>query len=118
MKLTTPKESEIQKGILAFLRAHGAWCVRVNGGAVKTEKRFIRFTDTVGTPDILCCWPMPARSCTHGAVFVAVECKRPGGKLRPEQAATIDAINRAGGVAFVADSIEAVERALKLEGLL
>ena len=109
MKLTTPKESDVQKLILAFLRAHGAFCVRVNGGAVKTEGRFIRFTDTVGCPDILCCW--------FGRM-VGIECKRKGGKASPDQLACIDAINRAGGMAFVATSLADVERALKAEGLL
>lgn len=109
MKLTTPSESEIQKLILQWLRLQGAWVVRVNGGAVKTEGRFIRFTDTVGCPDILCCW--------FGRM-VGIECKRKGGKASPDQLACIDAINRAGGLAFVASSLADVERALKAEGLL
>ena len=109
MKLTTPKERDVQKLILQWLRLQGAWCVRVNGGAVKTEGRFIRFTDTVGTPDILCCW--------FGRM-VGIECKRKGGRASPDQLACIDAINRAGGLAFVADSLADVERALKAEGLL
>lgn len=113
MKLKQPREADIQKLILSWLRLHGAFCVRVNGGAVKTEGRFIRFTDTVGCPDILCCWPTEGR-----AVFVGIECKRPGGKLRPEQAACIDAIRKAGGLAFVATSLEDVETALRAEGLL
>ena len=53
----------------------------------------------------------------HGRL-VGIECKRRGGKASPDQLACIDAINRAGGVAFVARGIEDVERALRLEGLL
>jgi VRR-NUC domain len=107
--IPTASESSIQKAILAWLRLHGAWCVRCNGGAVKTEGRFIRFTDTVGTPDILAC---------VGGRMVGIECKRKGGKLSPAQGECLDAINRAGGLAFVATSIEDVERALRAEGLL
>ena len=105
----TPTEAEIQKMILQWLRLHGAWVIRLNGGAMKVGDRFIRFSDTRGAPDILCCWQ---------GKLVGIECKRKGGKASPDQLACIDAINRAGGVAFVARGIEDVEQALRLEGLL
>ena len=104
----TPTEAQTQKLILSWLRLHGAWVIRINGGAIKTEGRFIRFSDTKGCPDLLVCW--------RGRL-VGIECKRKGGKASPDQLACIDAINRAGGVAFVARGIEDVERALRLEGL-
>lgn len=114
MKLTA-SEKDVQKAILQWLRLHGAFAVRVNTGAVKVGKRLVRFNDTTGCPDILCCVPLPRGG---RSVFVGIEVKAKGGKLRPAQAAVLDAINRAGGVAFVADGIEAVERALRAEGLI
>jgi hypothetical protein len=109
MKMTTPREKDIQRVIVDWLRLHGAWVVRVNGGAVKIDRRFIRFSDTIGCPDVLFCL---------GGRFCAAEIKRPGGKLRPAQGECIDAINRAGGVAFVATSVDDVVAALRREGLL
>jgi hypothetical protein len=44
--------------------------------------------------------------------FLAIEVKRPGNKASPEQQQFIDTINEAGGLAFVARSVEEVERAL------
>lgn len=108
MKPTT-SEASIQKGVAAYLRLIGAVVIRVNGGGAKMGDRFVRFTDTVGCPDLLFC--LAGRFC-------ACECKKKGGRLRPEQAAVIDAINRAGGVAFVATSIDDAERALRAEGLI
>jgi hypothetical protein len=40
--------------------------------------------------------------------FLAIEVKRPGGKPTPEQQQFMDMINQAGGLAFVAHSIEEV----------
>lgn len=105
----TPTEAQVQKLISQWLKLHGAFVIRINGGAAKVGKRFIRFTDVVGCPDLLVCW--------RGRL-VGIECKRRGGKASPDQLACIDAINRAGGVAFVARGIEDVERALRMEGLL
>jgi len=109
VKIGTPKEADIQRAILAYLRLLGAWVVRVNGGAVKVDKRFIRFTDTLGCPDILG---------VIGGRMLGIECKRHGGRLRPAQAECLDAIRKAGGVAFVATSIDEVKRCLEAEGLL
>ena len=103
----TASEAEIQRQLIAYLRLIGGHVVRVNSGAAKVGKRLIRFTDTPGTPDILCC--LQGR-------FVGIECKRPGGKLRPSQGEQIDAIRRAGGLAFVADGLDTLRAALRLEG--
>lgn len=103
----TVSEAEVQRACLDYLRLCGAWVIRVNGGAVMVGKRLVRFTDQTGCPDILCC--LQGR-------FVGVECKRPGGKLRPSQGEQIDALRRAGGLAFVADGLDTLRAALRLEG--
>jgi hypothetical protein len=48
-------------------------------------------------PDVLCCYE-------HH--FVALEIKRPGGRLTPIQAAVIDQIRAAGGIAEIVTSVE------------
>lgn len=56
--------------------------------------------------------------------LLAIECKMPktgktaAGLLRPEQAAFIDRVNRDGGLAFVARSVDDVRRALRAEGVV
>lgn len=111
MKL--PLEKDIQKAILKFLRLHGAFAVRVNSGMAvreyKGKRHVMRGNDTPGCPDIL--FALRGR-------FGGCEVKRPGGKPTEAQASALDAVRRAGGVGFVADSIEAVERALRAEGLI
>lgn len=53
---------------------------------------------------------------TPSGKFVAVEVKTPIGRATPEQQAFIDAVNKAGGIAFIArSSQEALE---KLRGAL
>jgi hypothetical protein len=110
MKL--PLEKDIQRTILDYLTLLGAFRVRINSGAMtgehKGRKRFMRFNDTPGCPDVLVC--LDGR-------FVAVEVKRPGGQATEKQLAALDAIRRAGGLAFIATSVADVERALKAEGL-
>ena len=79
---------------------------RMNTGAGRlifadqTKSQFIRFGPK-GSPDI------------HGwmtdGTALFVECKRPTGRLRAEQAAWIEAAKKDGCVAFVARSIDDVE---------
>jgi hypothetical protein len=47
------------------------------------------------------------------AVYVAIEVKTRGGKLRPEQAAFLETVVNAGGIAGVARSVEEAKAALK-----
>lgn len=59
---------------------------------------------STGVPDIL--------TCIKGR-FVAIEVKTPTGKLTKIQQYQIDQINKSGGVAFVATSLENVRMELK-----
>jgi hypothetical protein len=110
--MKAPLEKDVQRVILQYLRLLGAWAVRVNSGGMVSEyrgrKRFMRFNDADGCPDVLVC--LAGR-------FVGVEVKRPGGRPTEKQLAALDAIRKAGGLAFVASSVADVERALKAEGL-
>ena len=79
-------ESAIQKKISTWLTTQG-WCVKV----INANKR--------GTPDLL--------ACIDGRL-VAVEVKRPGGRLSKIQEAQLQNIRDAGGIAIVATSVDDV----------
>ena len=96
-------EQDIQKQILNWLRWKGIPCYKhQNAGIRKPDGSYIP-THTRGVSDIIGCLPKTGR-------FLAIEVKRPGGKPTPEQQQFIDTINAAGGLAFVARTIEEVER--------
>jgi len=64
------------------------------------EGRYIP-SHTRGVSDIIGCIPKQGR-------YLAIEVKRPGGKLTPEQQQFIDIINAVGGLAFVAHLVDEV----------
>lgn len=104
MRLPKPKEAEVQRAIMAYLRLRGAHAVRVNSGAVKTEDRFIRFNHTVGCSDVLACFE---------GRFLALEIKRDAkGKATEQQQQFIGEVRRAGGIAAVVWSVEQVRELL------
>jgi len=63
---------------------------------------------TPGVPDIVGICPGTGR-------FLGIEVKRPRSKLSPHQERFINAINNAGGLAFVAYSVDDVIRGLNLQ---
>lgn len=109
-----PLEKDVQSTILQWLRLQGAFVIRLNSGAFageyKGRRRFVRFNSEPGCSDIL--------GILADGRFLAVECKRPGWKFRPndhheaEQASFLEAVRKRGGVALFATSIEDVERAI------
>lgn len=106
-----PAERDILPGVLIALNMHPrvalAW--RQNTGAGKfqypdgTTSQWIRFGPK-GLPDL------QGYLCDGTALYV--ECKRPGGKLRPEQREWIDRARSCGCVAFVAYGIDDVKEHL------
>lgn len=109
----TLTEKELQRAILDYLRLLGGYAVRINSGAVVGEyqgkRRFIKFNDSPGCPDVLVC--LKGR-------FIGVEVKRDGNKPTEKQLGALEAIRRAGGLAFVATGIRDVEAVLKIEGII
>lgn len=95
--------------VLQALNAHSAvaWCERMNSGAVRIGKRFVRF-GWKGCPDVL--------GQLKDGRLIGVEVKSPTGKLRPEQAIFLDRIRCAGGVAFMARDCRDVFRELDIAG--
>jgi hypothetical protein len=99
------KEAAALAEVLKALRCHPtvAWCERMNSGAARMGARFVRF-GWPGCPDVL-------GQLKDGRIL-GVEVKGPAGKLRPEQAAFLDRVRAAGGVAFVARDLRDVFREL------
>lgn len=91
-----PKESEIRKSIQRYLDLRGIFNWRQWQGQFSVK----------GVPDIVGILPGSGK-------ILGIEVKRPGGKPSDAQIAFIEHINRSGGVAFFATSVEDV--ALKLE---
>ena len=89
-------ESQLTSQIKNLLKSKGAYCEKIFGGGYQAS----------GIPDILCC---------YRGYFIAIEVKSPTGKGRASdiQKLKIKAIRDAGGVAFITDNIEDVERVLK-----
>lgn len=110
-----PPEHAIQDAVLRYLAydPRVAWAHRFNTGAVKIPQtdangrsrghRFVQFAFK-GCSDIL-------GQLVTGH-FLAVEVKRPSTKPTPEQAAFLECVDRHGGLAVVARSVEDVTCAL------
>jgi Holliday junction resolvase len=98
------RESDIQRTILDYLRAHHILATRINGGAMRIGKRFVRFTDSQGVPDIICCF--------HGD-YVAIECKRRGAEQSRHQREFQRQVEQSGGIYCLAFDVKDVELALK-----
>lgn len=106
--ITPPKRTNDRPEAAALcevLKAHPAvaWCERQNSGAANVGGRFIRF-GWPGCSDVL--------GQLRDGRFLAVECKSPTGKLRPEQSLFLERINGAGGVGFMARDLRDVFAAL------
>lgn len=87
--------------VLAALRNHPAvaWVERMNSGAIRVERRFVRF-GWRGCPDVI--------GQLRDGRLLGVEVKAPAGRLRPAQAVFLARIRDSGGVAFVARDLRDV----------
>lgn len=108
-----PTEAEIQAQCLAYLALGGFVHWRSNTGAARLpgkggRTRLVRF-GTPGVSDILGVLP--------GGRFLAIEVKRPGGKLSAEQAAFLSRVRMAGGLALVVTSLGELREGLRTAGV-
>ena len=87
-------EKRIEKAIQGYLDSLGAYHIKNHGSMYSRA----------GTPDIT--------ACLNGR-FIAIEVKQPGGVVSPLQVAHIELIKKAGGVAFVAYSLQETKENLK-----
>ncbi len=100
-----PTEAAVLRSCLDYLRLRKILCWRANNGGVydPARKRFRSFHGLKGVADILAVLPVDGRSdcgnyTRRFGVLLAVECKAPGKRPSPEQAAFLAAVEAAGGV--------------------
>lgn len=100
-----PSERHVLAAVIRALALHPkvAWAHRMNVGAFKDGDRFVRFGFR-GCSDIM--------GQMKDGRFLAVECKRPGGKLTEYQLGFLVRVQNNGGVAFVARSVDDVMKGL------
>lgn len=107
-----PNENQVLNAVRSYLRLDHrvAWCERFNVGAVKIigepgkKDRFVRFAFS-GCPDLL--------GMLVDGRLLAIEIKRPGGRLRPKQLEFLQTVSTHHGVAIVANCVEDVILALR-----
>ena len=87
-------ESSLTKSIMRKLRSKGGFWIKIHGGPFQV----------LGIPDIIGC---------YRGRFCAFEVKRPGRDLTRIQAATIQMIKKAGGLALMITSFEEAEAVLR-----
>lgn len=93
-------EKKIENNIKKYLDSIGAYYVKIHGSAFMPS----------GTPDILACF---------NRRFIGIEVKKKdGGVVSDLQKHKIKQIKKAGGIAFVADSVEEVKRQFKKHNLI
>lgn len=105
-----PTEAQIQKAILDYLKLAGHFAVRINtqgvpmwneGGRLKGFRK----SPMVGVSDILGVQKNTGR-------FFAIEVKKKGGVVSPEQTTFIQEVQKRGGIGMVAYSLDDVTNIL------
>jgi len=106
MAKMAPKESEIQKAILQYLAlCKGVYAFRTNNVGVPLQGGTgFRPSPVKGLADLLC---------VVEGHFLALEVKRPGGKLSEAQKGFLASVKAAGGTAEVVTSVEEVQTIIK-----
>lgn len=101
-------EKQLRDSIVQALNMMGYWVWAVNTGAMKIDKRFVRFNQA-GTSDIIGMRNADGK-------FVAIEVKLPGKEktLTFYQRSFLEMVKLNGGIAFVATGIEDVKRNLNI----
>ena len=99
-----PSEQAIQRSILDYLRFKKimAWKNPTTGVFDPTTRRFRRGVGPVGAADIFGLLP--------GGRFLAIEVKRPGGRIAPHQASWLAQVHAQGALTLVAYSLADVEK--------
>lgn len=98
LKKFEPLEKDIQSSIMDYLHMKKIFSWKEHSGGMMIEggTRYMPL-GLKGKADILGCYK---------GLFLAIEVKRPSGKLSVDQAYFLEAIRNAGGIAFVATSID------------
>lgn len=111
--MNVPFERDVQRTCIEWLRAIGAFPIRLNSGAMKVGDRYVRFNSEPGCSDVIVVLP--------DGRFLALELKREGRdrtsvKRRLEQESFRAAVVKRGGLAVVARSLDELRAALLAAG--
>lgn|SRR3990167_5835796 len=106
MKIKQPKESEIQKMILDYMRLRGIFCWKNNSVGIfkQSTGRYIK-VGIRGISDII--------GITPQGRLIAVEVKRPGNHPTHEQKSFLEQIKAKNGIGLCVHSLEELERSIK-----
>jgi hypothetical protein len=112
--MRAPRESDLVRQCLDYLRLRRVPCWRQNVGAARYTNaagraRLVRY-GTPGAADVLGVLP-------PGGRLLAVECKRDGNPPTDAQRAFLRCVAEAGGLAVVAHGVEDLAEALRRAGL-
>ena len=112
MSVPKPTEQSIVNACLDLLKLRGAFAYRVNQGALKDGKRFVRFNRVEGISDIV--------GVLRGGRYASIEVKRPGlgkrSRPEPHQQAFLDRVAACGGLAACVTSVAELDAILTREG--
>ena len=101
-KAEAGSEAAIQKQIINYLTRIGAVVLRTNSGQIATATGHTIRLGAAGTSDL---------TALHRGIWYSIEVKKPGNHPTPLQSAYLERVNTAGGVGFVATSLdEVIER--------
>jgi hypothetical protein len=107
-------ETALVATVLDYLAVRQVFCWRSNNVGTRRTARdgrqFWHFTGLRGVSDIV--------GVLEGGRLLAIEVKRPGGKLTDEQSWFIDEVNRRGGLALVIRDVGQLDQALRAEGVV
>jgi hypothetical protein len=111
------RERDVQRAILALNgKIPGLTLFKTGAGSFRVNGRFVRMGHK-GVSDLVGYWTRPLHTMMGQprltAIFVSVEVKQRGKKPTPEQAAFLERVKQAGGIAVVARCVEDVLGALK-----
>jgi hypothetical protein len=94
----TARESDIQRGIVEYLRLRGVPCCVTDAGLIVSEGEIAgRQVLTDGWPDVI--------AVLAGGRMLAIETKSRGGKLRPAQVKVLGGLVAAGAAVMVPRSV-------------
>lgn len=109
MSIRKPREADLVRCCLDYLRIAGVFAFRVNGCGFKIGSRFIRACSINGVSDILGLLP--------DGRFLAIECKQATGRVGPDQWVFLGNVQESKGVGLVVRSLDELIDALKKEGV-
>jgi len=99
------EEGAVVQACLEYLGIYGAFVWRNNTGSLKDKINRPVFFGKPGSSDILGLLP--------GGRFIAVECKSKKGKLSENQKDFLAEVERLGGLAIVARSVDDIMKAVE-----